>query len=216
MLASMKSTPKQEAPGSFGPSLHSALSDLFIAGTLREVAAGQFLFRQGDRADRVFLIRKGRLHLRRHLASGHAVTIHAAQEGELFAEGALFAETYHCDAQASEAAVVASCLKEDVRRSLSEAPGLALAWIEHATRQLHAARTLIELRNIRSAEDRIMQHLRVRADAAGKVAVEGTLLDVAGELGLTHEAYYRSLAALERSGRISRERRTVWVSTVVK
>ncbi len=80
MLASMKSTPKQEAPGSLGPSLHSAMSDLFVAGTLREVAAGQFLFRQGDRADRVFLIRKGRLHLGRHLASGHAVTIHAAHD----------------------------------------------------------------------------------------------------------------------------------------
>ena len=182
---------------------------LFPASRNRALAAGHVLFRQGDGANHVFLIRQGRLRMRRHLASGDAITVHAGRAGELFAEAALFAATYHCDAQAAEPSVVASCAEDEVQRALAGSPALALAWIERVTRQLHAARTLLELRNIRSAEGRVMQHLRLRANPAGEVVVEGRLLDVAAELGLTQEAYYRSLASLERSGLISRERRTI-------
>jgi CRP-like cAMP-binding protein len=37
------------------------------------------------------------------------------------------------------------------------------------------------------------------------VDLRGTLKDLAAEIGLTHEALYRTLAALERSGEISRK-----------
>ena len=188
------------------------MAALFATGMRRALTPGAVLFRRDDAADHLFLIQQGRLHMLRHLASGHAIIIHAGRAGELFAEGALFADTYQCDAQAAEQSVVASCPKHEARRALVGSPSLAMAWIERVTRQLHAARTLLELRNIRSAEDRVMQHLRLRADPAGEIAVEGRLLDGAAELGLSCEAYYRSLAALERAGLISRGRRTIRLS----
>jgi CRP-like cAMP-binding protein len=47
--------------------------------------------------------------------------------------------------------------------------------------------------------------LSVNAGADGRtVDLPGTLKDLAAELGLTHEALYRTLAALERSGEIKR------------
>ena len=207
---------ESETLPSAGHGLDPALAALFPADSDRGLAAGQFLFRQGDCADRVFMIRHGRLRMLRHLASGHFVSFHVGRAGELFAEGALVAETYHCDAQTAERSVVASCQKADVQRLLASSPSSALAWIERVTHQLHAARALLELRNIRSAEDRVIQHLRLQADAEGEVVIQGRLLDAAAELGLTHEAYYRSLAGLEQCGLISRERRTIRLSSLAR
>ena len=71
-------------------------------------------------------------------------------------------------------------------------------------------RTRVEQRNIRSARDRLRHWLSVNAGADGRtVPLTGTLKDVAAELGLTHEALYRALAALARSGEIRRTRQTI-------
>ena len=187
------------------------LAELFAAGRLFVLQPGEALFLQGDPADRVFLIERGRVRMVRHLASGDAVAVHTGRAGELFAEGALFASAYQCDGLAAEAAAVRACAKADVLASFTTSPSLALQMLERVTRQLHTARTLIELRDVRSAEERVLRHLQLRADTTGIVALEGPLLDIAAELGLTHEAYYRALAALARKGLIQRDPRRVQI-----
>lgn len=190
-----------------GPSPN--LAGLFATGRPRALLAGEALFRQGDPADKVFLIERGRLRMARRLASGEAIPLHTGRAGELFAEGALFAVACQCDALAVEASTVVACAKTDMLAAFATSPPLALEWLERVTRQLHAARALIELRDVRSAEERVIRHLRLRADIAGVVAFEGPLLDAAAELGLTHEAYYRAMAALARRGTIQRGSRHV-------
>jgi CRP-like cAMP-binding protein len=44
------------------------------------------------------------------------------------------------------------------------------------------------------------------------VVLRGTLKDLAAEIGLTHEALYRTLAALERSGEIKRKGEKIMLS----
>jgi hypothetical protein len=47
----------------------------------------------------------------------------------------------------------------------------------------------------------------VNADASGRnVEISGTLKDVAGELGLTHEAFCRTLANMTAEGEIERRK----------
>lgn len=191
------------------PSLLSGaiLAGLFAAGRRSVLAPGEALFRQGDPADRVFLIERGRVRMMRRLASGGAVAMHTGRAGELFAEGALFAAAYQCDGVAAETASVMACGKAEMLAAFATSPSVALEMLERVTRQLHAARALIELRDIRSAEERVLRHLQLRADVWGAVVIEGRLLDMAAELGLTHEAYYRALAALARQGAIQRSSR---------
>jgi CRP/FNR family transcriptional regulator, dissimilatory nitrate respiration regulator len=66
-----------------------------------------------------------------------------------------------------------------------------------------------ELRNIRSADDRVLQHLHLSVSKDGAVVFDRPLLEVAEDLGLTHEAYYRALATLTRAGAIKRVGRTI-------
>jgi CRP-like cAMP-binding protein len=62
--------------------------------------ARETLFRQDAEATEIYFLVSGRIRLVRHTASGHAVTLHVAQESGLFAEGALFSDRYKCDAVA--------------------------------------------------------------------------------------------------------------------
>jgi CRP/FNR family transcriptional regulator, dissimilatory nitrate respiration regulator len=82
---------------------------------------------------------------------------------------------------------------------------LAEALMARLARQLQELRARMELRNIRSARERVLQYLRLRAGVHGRsIAVEGQLQDIAAEIGMTREALYRTLAALEAEGCLMR------------
>jgi CRP-like cAMP-binding protein len=77
-------------------------------------------------------------------------------------------------------------------------------------RQIQALRTRLEERNIRSARERLLHHLALAAGPDGRtIPLDGTLMDLASEIGLTHEVVYRTLADLEREGAISRTRSAI-------
>ena len=121
------------------------------------------------------------------------------------AEASLFSPSYHCDAIASSDALVRIYPKVAVLAAFEQDRKAAQAFTATLARQVMNLRTRIEQRNIRSARERVRHFLALNADGDGRtVTVRGTLKDLAAELGLTHEALYRTLAALERSGEIKR------------
>jgi CRP-like cAMP-binding protein len=186
-----------------------SLERLFGRRPARRLARGEPLFRQGKPATAVFLIERGRLRMIRHLASGDRITIHTGRIGELFAEGSLFSDVYQCDAIAAEPTQVRACAKAEMLAAIGDSPSAMLVLLAQVTRSLHHARAMRELRNIRSADDRVLQHLHLLASKDGAVVFDRPLLEVAEDLGLTHEAYYRALATLARAGEIKRMGRKI-------
>lgn len=176
-----------------------------IRPVLRRVASRAFLFRQGDKTVGMFFLESGRLSMQRITSDGSRVTLHVVRPGELIAEPALFSERYHCDMFAETDAEVWFYPKKELLASLHENPESLWAFAERLARGLQGMRLRYELKQIRSATDRVMQLLRLRCDDAGVYAATGTLKDLAAELGLTHEALYRAISTLEKRGRISRE-----------
>ena len=176
-----------------------------ISPVLRRLSSGTFLFRQGDKTVGMFFLESGRLCMQRITPDGSRVTLHVVRAGEPFAEPALFSERYHCDMFAETDAEVWVYPKKALVASLHENPEAMWAFAEKLARGLQGMRLRYELKQIRSAPDRVMQLLRLRCDDAGNYTVTGTLKDLATELGLTHEALYRAISALEKMGRISRE-----------
>ena len=67
-----------------------------------------------------------------------------------------------------------------------------------------------KLRNIRSARERVWQVLLLAAgENARTVTFDRPLKVIAGEAGLTHEAFYRALSKLSQAGRIRRRGRCI-------
>lgn len=174
---------------------------------VRVLDAGEVLFRQGDRANAIFEVDQGRMRLVRHTIDNRPVTLHTARAGELFAEAALFADRYHCDAVAASAARVHIHSKRTLLAAFRGDPALGERFMATMAHQIHALRSQLEVRNIRSARERVLSHLVLAADAGSRtVRLDGTLMDLAGEIGLSHEALYRTLAALEAEGIIAKTR----------
>lgn len=174
---------------------------------LHELEANEALFRQGDEASAIFAVQQGRLRLVRHTIDDHPVTLHTARPGELLAEAALFADHYHCDAIAAVASRVHVYSKRHLLAAFRTDPDLAQQFMAVLARQVQALRSRLEERNIRSARERVLHRLVLATDNDRRmVNLDSTLIDLAAEIGLSHEALYRALAALEKDGTIARTR----------
>jgi len=178
-----------------------------------EVAAGGTVFQQGDQASDIFLVVNGQVRLIRYTTAGESLTQYRAMPGQTFAEAALFSDMYHCTAVADMESKVACFPKKRLLQGLEEQPKVMLKLVAHLSRQVRDLRTLLEIRSIRSAPARILQYLRLQANPqTGAYTVPGHLKDLAVELGLAHETFYRVLAALEKEGRIKRNDRLIQIT----
>ena len=174
---------------------------------IRTLEADETLFRQGDKTFAVFEVEEGRVRLIRHTIDSHPVVLHTARKGELFAEAALFARNYQCNAVAAEASRVRAYPKPALLAAFRSDPALGERFMAALAQQIHALRARLEERTIRSARERVLHHLALSAGPDGRtVPVAGTLMDLATEIGLAHEVLYRTLADLEREGVIARSR----------
>jgi CRP-like cAMP-binding protein len=175
-----------------------------VVPSVRRLVAGAALFRQGDPSFGIFRLVSGRISLVRVTPGGMEVPMHTARPGELFAEASIFSACYHCDAVAMRDSEVLVYAKAELTHQLKQSKEDLWAFTAELARRVHDLRTRLEVRQIRSATERVLQSLRLRCDLSGTWRVDGTLKTFAEEIGLTHEAFYRALATLERDGRIIR------------
>lgn len=179
----------------------------------RKLKAGEPLFRLGRETMGLCEVVKGRVRLARVDRSGHEIVLHVAGPGETLAEASLFSAQYHCDAIANTDALVRVYPKREVLAAFENSPKAARAFTETLAHQVMSLRTRIEQRNIRSARERVRHFLMLNVGPDRRtVELRGTLKDLAAEIGLTHEAFYRTLAALERSGEIKRKGQRIVLS----
>lgn len=176
----------------------------------RTLTKGEALFHQGDETFAIFAVRRGRVRLMRHLADGSGVCLYVAQAGDTFSEAALYSPQYHCDAIADLESEIEIHPKQALLAAFAENPAAAQAFTAHLARQVISLRAHLEMRNIRSAKDRVWQLLMLNTtDKGQRVTFKRPLKDIANDIGLTHEAFYRALAELEKAGLISRRLRQI-------
>ena len=180
-------------------------SSLQVRSKERDLAEGQTLFRTGQRTVGMYRVLNGRVRLARVDRAGRETVLYTADGGDMIAEASLFSSVYHCDAIASTAAKVRLYAKDEVLGAFKRDPDAAKSFMTRLARQVMDLRTRMELRNIKSARERVRHYLALHVGADGAtVAVNGTLKELAAELGLTHEALYRTLARMAAKGEIKR------------
>jgi CRP-like cAMP-binding protein len=180
-------------------------NEIIAAARRRTLQAGESLFREGDTVSALFAIDSGRVQMIRHDSNGRPLVLFTAAEGDLFAEAALFADAYLCDAVAAAETVVRVLPKAALLALLDRDPAAARKFTALLAHEVMQLRTRLEVLNIRSASERVLRHLALTVmPDSHAVKPAGTLKDLAAELGLTHEALYRTLADLEAQDLIER------------
>ncbi|MBE9166502.1 Crp/Fnr family transcriptional regulator [Pleurocapsales cyanobacterium LEGE 06147] len=192
-------------------SLPSQLRD---GANYQNFVAGQVLFHHRDPAKYIFALEVGRIRLVRYTCEGNLVVFQIVRAGESFAESALFTELYHCNAVVDVPSRVICYPKTVVWEVLQNNSDLALSFLRRFERKNQSLKTLLELRSIHSARDRILQYLLFSASPGETTIVfDRSYKDIANELGLSPETLYRTLAELEREKIITRHGRQVELVT---
>jgi CRP-like cAMP-binding protein len=183
----------------------------FREAARRELASGEVLFCTGERPKAFYWVESGAVHLIRHDRNGTPLVIHVARTGDWLAEASLFASAYHCDAVAEKPSRLRVLPLAEVKEILASRPDLALSFAATLARHLQRARARLEIAALKSAEARILAYFDLLADGRGRIGFDRPLRLVAWEIALTPEAFYRSLASLEKSGRLKRLARREWL-----
>ncbi len=68
----------------------------------RSLARNETLFRQGDKVAAIYFVEAGRLRLERRTFDGRLLVLGVSPADRFFVEGALFSDSFHCDAVATE------------------------------------------------------------------------------------------------------------------
>jgi CRP-like cAMP-binding protein len=168
--------------------------------------AGETVFRRGDPVYAVFRVKTGRVRLTRTLENGATLALQTARAGETFAEAAVSADAYHCDAIADVSSETVAYPIRRLRERILSNPETALAFAMFMASQVRTLRARLELRNIRSAKERLLAWLELNGEGVPPtVPSDQPWTEVAADIGLTREALYRALAELSRVGAVRRE-----------
>ena len=176
------------------------------------IAKDGWVFRKGDAVRAVYLVMDGEVHLSRFSKAGREIALHRAGRGDFFAEAALNADRYRCNAIASRDATLLAFPVGKLRRYLEDDPQFTREWAALLARQLHSARARLERLAIKSASERVLHYIHTEGTGPRSVVkLAGTVKDLAQELGMTHEALYRTLARMKRERIVGQEEHTLFL-----
>lgn len=163
-------------------------------------AAGKTLFRAGSRPLAIYYVLDGEVRLVRRSASGAESILQRARRGPL-AEASLYSPRYHCDAVVCSSARLLRFPRPLFLQTIDDDPAFRTAWITHLASEVRRARAQSERLSLKRAADRVLHYIECEG-RDGVLRLEQTRKDWAAELGLSHEALYRTLATLQRQGRL--------------
>ena len=161
------------------------------------------VFLAGKMPEWMFYVVSGEVTLERTGQHGESVVLQRTRQG-FVSEASLRVARYHCDAVAITDTQVIKVPVRALALELDRDPAFAGRWISMLNAEVRRLRLHLERLSMKSIRDRLI-HLIETEGQNGKYPVPSGLKTLAGELGVTHEALYRAIAALESEHLLSRE-----------
>lgn len=160
------------------------------------------LFVTGKVPQWMFFVISGEVTLERTGLQGGAVVLQRTRTG-FVSEASLKATRYHCDAVAIAETNVIKLPVREMRSALDQDPTFASRWIGMLNSEVMRLRLHCERLSMKSVKDRLL-HLIQSEGKDGHYSVPSGLKTLAGELGVSHEALYRTIADLQKTGMLSK------------
>ncbi len=143
----------------------------------------------------------GEVRLVRRSRNGAEIVLQRAYAG-FVGEASLDSSRYHCDAVAATASRLLALPIDPFREALRKDEKFRAFWMTRLAREVRSLRAQSERLSLRSAADRIKHYIEAEG-SNGRVELRQTRKAWAAELGLTHEALYRTLANLQQTGTVT-------------
>ena len=171
------------------------------------MSAGDVLFRIGARPRSIFYVIEGEILLLRHARNGQQIVLQRSRGG-FVAEASLDVPAYHCDALAPVAGTVVGFPIREFKTALAGDKAFHEEWSTHLAREVRKLRAQCERLNLHTAAERVIHYLEAEG-VDGCVTLSQTRRAWAAELGLSHEALYRTLRRLQAEGALDIDRNKI-------
>lgn len=165
------------------------------------------IFITGNKPEWMFYVVSGKVTLERTGLQGEPVVLQRTRQG-FVSEASLKVARYHCDALAIVDTTVLKIPVKALSAELDRDPAFASRWIGMLNGEVRRLRLHCERLSMKSAKDRVLHLINTEGEHGSYCATTG-LKSLAGELGITHEAFYRTLASLEKEKIIQRADRVL-------
>lgn len=160
------------------------------------------LFLTGVRPHWMYFVTHGEVVLERHGLNGESVNLQRCQMG-FVGEASLTSTAYHCDARTTLPSEIVRIPIQALRQALKQDQSFAERWIQMLSSEVRRLRLQNERLSLPKVQSRIL-HLIETEGCDGRYPLRCSLKQLAKQLAVTHEALYRALAQLEKTGKISR------------
>jgi CRP-like cAMP-binding protein len=163
---------------------------------------GTLLFETGKKPLSMFYVVNGEVTLERLSQQGDSVVLQRTRHG-FVSEASLQSSQYHCDGCVVTDSEIVRIPLKSLAEALKNDPTFATRWISMLNTEVKRLRLQCERLSMKSVKDKVL-HLINTEGKNGEYKVTSGLKSLAGELGVTHEALYRTLASLEKTGEVIR------------
>lgn len=176
----------------------------------QHLSTGQSLFHRNEEVRTLYAVKSGQIRLLHYTKSGQSISHYAIYSGEICAEIALFLDAYTCSAIAEEPTQLLIFPKQEFLSTLRQYPDFAIAFMKQLSYRLHTTKVMVELRSIRSAQERVLHYLRlIVPPEKNTIVLVQPLKNIAADLSISPEVLSRTLTQLVSDGAIAREKRRI-------
>lgn len=171
---------------------------------------GSRLFATGTRPVSMYYVGSGEVTLERPGIGGEPMILQRTRHG-FVGEASLQSARYHCDAMAVADAEVTTIPIRELREAMESDAAFSIRWIGMLNREVKRLRLQCERLTLITVEARLL-HLLETEGSQGSYPLGAGLKSIAREIGVTHEALYRCVAALEKRGLLVRSEQRLWLT----
>jgi CRP/FNR family transcriptional regulator, cyclic AMP receptor protein len=158
------------------------------ATVMRTIPKGQMIYSQEDRAEALFLLKRGQVTIYRLTPGGKRLEVATIGPNTFFGEMPLLGESLrHAYADATEESLLCVMSRTDVERLIREQPQVALRMIEVLGRRLADREARLEELAYHSAQARIATLLLRLSDARAGADVAVTHQEIGDMIGALRE-----------------------------
>ncbi len=183
---------------------------------MRTCRKGQILYSQEDRAEVLFLLKRGRVQIYRLTPAGKRLELAIVEPGTFFGEMPLLGESLrHAYAEASEDALVCVMSRSDVERLMRERPQVALRMIEVLGRRLALCEARLEEVAYHSVPARLAAVLLRLSNEVQGEELRVTHQELGDMVGALRESVTKVLDEFQRAGLVELCRGRITLRSVV-
>lgn len=191
-------------PTIFPDALRTLLTPtLLSSASCLELRKGEALFLKRQRPRLMHFVLSGEIVLERISEAGDPVSLQRVRQG-FVAEASMQSASYHCNAVVTSPARVVAVPIDLLMAELATDSAFALRWIGMLNAEVRRLRAQCERMSLKGVGERLL-HMIETEGVNGQLRVASGLKSLAAELAVSHEALYRAVAALEKSGVLVRE-----------